>query len=206
MATLGLLNRGNMPQVLSLFDHYYKLGVHHARDFRDNTECMAFVERMRSGRKFGFIDDGHELSWKYWRLFMYTECRKIRAGQVYRILFGISSYKTQVAILLPLAMELYLKGISDWVDYPNAGNMVVFDSKKFADWGREIKPCKKDVFVGKVIDLLIARNLRAEEEGLEEEFPEGHCDSFANLLWICSCPLKYGGFGKDDLYGGEGKT
>lgn len=195
MASLGLLNRDNMPQLLSLFDHYYKLGVRHAKDFRDDTECMEFVERRKANRTFGFIDDGHELSWKYWRLYMYTECRKVRAGKIYRVLFDINSYKNQVAMIIPLTMELYLKGISDWVDYPNAGNMAVFESKKFAEWGKEIRTCRKDVFVGRVIDLMIARNLRLEEEGVEAEFPEGHCDAFANLLWICSCPLRRGGYG-----------
>lgn len=139
MAVGNIITRKNVKHLLRLFDHYYKKGIYDAMNRQDDFFCRDFMERMRAPKAFGFLDTPYVLTWKEWRFYAYPECRMNKLNSAAPILDGIKTYTGHVAAILPMLMDFYLKGIKDWLEYPNGSNWVRFYNRPYARWGDKIR-------------------------------------------------------------------
>lgn len=154
--------------LMRLFDALYKLGVEDAISIGNESQCEEFCERMFAAEKFGRIINDFEYSWREWK---YRLTQVVYEDVMYRkqclkFFDCISSYSTYLACALPVAMDFYMKGLKDYVDYPNSDNWVKFKSKGFTLWGKTPRKTNMDEFVRLITGFCYDR-MRIDQEAIE---------------------------------------
>lgn len=185
--TRNIITRKNVKYLLRLFDHYYKKGIKDAIERNDDFFCREFVEKMTAPRTFGFLDTPYSLTWKEWRFYAYPECRMNRLNSAAPILDSIKLYTGHVAAILPMLMDFYLKGINDWLEYPNSGHWARFHNRPYARWGDKIRFPSWNAVIDDLQLMMISRS------HMESEVQDGLCklafDNLSDIIWRLTRPL-----------------
>ena len=181
MGIRNVITRQNVKPLLRLFDHYYKKGIKDAMDRNDDFYCRDFAEKMRAPKSFAFLDTPYLLTWKEWRFYAYPECRMNRLNSAAPILDGIKTYTGYIAAVLPMLMDFYLKGIHDWLEYPNKGNWARFYNRPYARWGEKIRFPAWDAVLEDLQLMMIDRSHLEEE--VEDGLSRLAFDNLSEVIW-----------------------
>lgn len=139
MAVRNIINGRNLKWVLTLFDHFYKMGVIDAMEKTDQWQARDFIARMRESGTYGTIEKDYSMGWRQWLALVRYESSLQNWKTTRDILGCITSSRGYVATILPMTMAYYLKGIEDYWNNPNPINKTLFLSKKFNLWAEKIK-------------------------------------------------------------------
>lgn len=187
-----LLTRKNSKYLLSLLDYAYKQGVLSAYDTEDERYCEDFVDKYKGGTSFGLLEvQDDDISWKEWRWTLTCWARSARVYIIARDYLDHIASRNYLWAVLPVAFEFYLKGVEEWLKYPNPADLEVFRSRPKAKWlrggKREKKVFTNDEIVSEIQRICFERGRR--EKGLEGGLKQSCYDAFASTVWTLTRKL-----------------
>ena len=134
MTSANPLNRTSAPQIIRFFDICFKQGVIDACNFTDDYGAKEFVEKHKAAWDFGVLGEPDDFDWEMWRFTLYRWARhnhmtQFAANYIYKII-----KKNYLWCLLPFCMRFYLRGIEEWIQYPNEADLERFKHEGRVHW------------------------------------------------------------------------
>lgn len=190
-----LLNRKNSKKLLSLLDFVYKQGVLDAYEIDDEDACRDFIATHKANITFGLLEIGDDvMSWKEWRWVLTTWCRQARLYTVSKEYLDHITGKNYLWAVLPVAFDFYLKGIEEWLNYPNPMDIEVFRAKPRKRWDMTNAKATKNIsfeeLVNEVQRLCFERG--RDERNIEGCLKRSCYDAFAQTIWTLTRVLPKG--------------
>lgn len=187
-----LLTRKNSRYLLSLLDFAYKQGVLSAYDADDERYCEEFVSKHKDGTSFGLLEvQGEDITWKEWRWTLTCWARQARVYLIAREYLDHIAGRNYLWAVLPVAFDFYLKGIEDWVKYPNPCNLEVFKNKPKIHWiverRNDKKVIKNDEIVSEIQRICFERGRK--DKGIKGGLSQCCYDAFASTIWTLTRKL-----------------
>lgn len=128
------LDRNIAPSIIKLFDLCFRQGVLDAYEFHDDYEAKDFVARHKEAWDFAVLGKPEPYLWDEWRFTLFHWARmngmnKLAVEHIYQI-----TKKNPQWYLLPHCMCFYLKGIEEWLEFPDPTRIEIFKKGKFVHW------------------------------------------------------------------------
>lgn len=173
------INYYSSRSLIQVFNACYKMGVEDAIRIDDTIQCEEFVDKMYAPMRFGRIIHDYEMDWREWKFtlsqIMYYSNKYKNQG--IKFLDSIISYGNYLTCALPIAMDFYLQGIRDFVNYPDKCLLVRFKEQEFVKWDRKLAKIKMDDMVRDVTKFCYSRT------HLEQEAYENMLSKNKNERW-----------------------
>ena len=197
-----LINLKSYPQIVRLFDFIYKKAIMDCIDRDDVYACKEFVKERRSNKGYGMIEFEYEMTWREWKNTLYFFCLKKRLNMVALILDYINSTSTYYAVILPVAMEFYLKGVEDYIDCPYEDDYLRFSESPREVWGKPSEPHTERRMMDDMLQMVMNRRhyrfkdpIKKAQAELKEPSPTCY-DTFTECMWRLREALR----GRDTVY------
>lgn len=137
---MGFLNRTTGTQVLRFFDTCFKRGVIDAYELGDDMEAQSFLDARVEDWKFGVLGKPSDYDWRSFRVTAYWWARKAGLSSLAEDYIFKAHVKSQIGCFLLFSMRFYLKGIAEWLAYPNPVGIEVFKTATKAHWDTKGQP------------------------------------------------------------------
>lgn len=180
-----IINRTSITQILALFDYAYKRGVVDAYEEGDDARCEKFVEEMSQSSEYGLLADDFRMSTREWKFIVGSWCHERRLIRLQTKYIERIYAKNHLAAILPVVQDFYVRGVKDWLEYPNPTRVEVFKNSSRAKWlisGRDRKIMTPYDYASKVQEFCFNRERRAIK-GLEE-LPKEAFMNFSSEIWL----------------------
>ena len=128
------LNRRSAPQILRLCALCFKQGVLHAYELGDDYTAKEFLEQHKENWTYGVLGEPDDFDWKMWRFSLYRWCRYADLSNFAETyLYTVKTYNYLYCPIV-MSMRFYLKGIEEWLDYPNPVQIERFKQESKVHW------------------------------------------------------------------------
>ena len=191
-----LINIKSFSDIVRLFDFMYKKAIMDCIDVDDVRKCKDFLRDMKSNKAYALLEFEYEMTWREWKNTLYFFCLRKRLNTVALILDYVNSIYSYYAVILPVAMEFYLKGVADYIECPYQDDYLRFSEKPLEIWGRPSLPKTTRRMMDDMMQLIMDRRhrviedpMKKAESDLKEPSPSSY-DTFAECMWRLSETLK----------------
>lgn len=143
-----IIDRVLIGQMTGLLDWLYRSGVEDASIYRqDEGLIYEYIEKAGAVGAYGFLNE-HLLmmSWQEWTLRIIAKARMTSWNSAMARYFNAAGKLGQnyLSVFIPLSMVFYVRGVKDYISYPDACKMSEFQSKTRVFWTKKglktIKP------------------------------------------------------------------
>lgn len=129
-----MINRQTCKMMMKLFDVCFKKGVQDAFEADNEQWCQEFIEERREKLDFSLLDVRDSYDWKEWRIIIARWCRythnlKLCPEYLDRV-YAENFYWS----IFPIAMDFYILGVKEWLEYPNPHNLELFKFTHNEHW------------------------------------------------------------------------
>ena len=193
-----LINLTSFPKIVALLDFIYKKAIMDCIDKDDVHSCNKFLKEMKSGKKYGLIEFEYEMTWREWKNLLYFFCLRKRLNSVALIFDYINSMSTYYSVLLPVAMEFYLKGVSDFIECPYEDDYLRFSESRLEVWGKPDEARTRRRMMDDMLQLVMERRHRKIEDPMLKaksdliEPSDTNYDAFTESMWRINEHIKQG--------------
>lgn len=184
-----LINPSSYGQIIKLLDFIYKKAIMDCIDRDDVAACRQFVKTMHNKKAYGMIEFDYEMTWREWKNTLYFFCLKKRLYKVSLLLDFINSIYTYYAVILPVSMEFYLKGVEDYIACPYEGDYLRFSESPREVWGRPSAPKTNRRMMDDMLQMVLKRrhhkfdSLEAKAKSDLMEPSPANYDTFTECMW-----------------------
>lgn len=132
---VSLLNRASAQNILRLFNLSFRYGVLDAYELGDEYAAKDFLEKHRENWTYGAVGQPDDFDWKHWRFYMTSKFCMFNGltGFSERYLYSIKTYNYLFCPII-MSMRFYLKGVEEWIEYPNPSRIELFKRAGVAHW------------------------------------------------------------------------
>lgn len=187
---MSLLDRSTVKLVLRLLDFSFRQGVLDACKYQDEFRCREFIKERRENLNYGVLDIDEPLDWVEWRYILTKWSIK---GRFHKVSVKFLDRITTVNynwVILPVAQEFYIRGIEEFLEYPNGRNLELFKSKHRVHWyynGKPFKYITNDDIVTAIQDICYEK--KRKDAGKEGSPSKLSYDAFCRTVWTLTRPL-----------------
>lgn len=181
-----MINRQTSRMILKLFDTCFKKGVQDAYEADNEHWCQEFIEARHTRGDFGLLDVTDSYTWGEWRMILARWCRYTKNMKLCpKFLDRIYTTNFYWAIF-PIAMDFYILGIKEWLEYPNPLKLEIFKYESSVHW----KPMPRKGLQKMSTDDKVSyvQEFAYERERTDPD-AHGKYTSFAQELWAFTRPL-----------------
>lgn len=181
-----MINRQTAKMLLKLFETCFKQGVIDACEQDDDYWCREFIEARRTQGDFSLLDVRDSYDWKEWRMIIGRWCRYTHNLKLCTLYLDKVYTKNFYWSVFPIAMDFYMLGIEEYLEYPNPINLELFKTKSGQHW----KPMKTKIMQHMDRDEKVGyvQQFAFERERMDPE-ANGKYTAFAQEVWGFTRPL-----------------
>lgn len=181
-----MINRQTAKMLLKLFETCFKQGVIDACEQDDDYWCREFIEARRTQGDFSLLDVRDSYDWKEWRMIIGRWCRYTHNLKLCVLYLDKVYTKNFYWSVFPIAMDFYMLGIEEYLEYPNPINLELFKTKSGQHW----KPMKTKIMQHMDRDEKVGyvQQFAFERERMDPE-ANGKYTAFAQEVWGFTRPL-----------------
>lgn len=181
-----MINRQTARMILKLFDCCFKRGVIDASEVDNEHWCHEFIEARHTQRDFSLLDVTDIYDWKEWRMILARWCRYSRNMKLCPEYLDRVYKENYYWSIFPIAMDFYILGIQEWLEYPNPYKLELFKFTPSVHW----KPMPRKNLEKLTIDDKVSyiQQFAFDRERLDPE-GNGKYTNFAQDMWAYTRPL-----------------
>lgn len=181
-----MINRQTAKMILKLLDYCFKKGVEDAFDADNEHWCNEFIERRYAKRDFSLLDVTDSYDWKEWRMILGRWCRYNRNLKLCPDYLDRVYSQNFYWSIFPIAMDFYILGIQEWLEYPNPYKLELFKVTSNIHW----KPMPRKTLEKMSTDDKVSyiQQFAYERERIDPE-GNGKYINFAQEMWAFTRPL-----------------
>lgn len=189
------INRSNARQVIRLLDYCFKMGVWEASQLEDDYTVSAWLEEHKPVWGYGSLSEPDvPYDWRHWRFILFRWCRMAglsMLGETY--IDMIRKKQSYTYAIIPLSMRFYIRGVEEWLAYPNPLKLELFLQNIHTHW-KPMRPSSLQKM--NVNDYISDMQMYAYEfQRLPEEVRENigkasQFDGFIQVIWQFTRSIK----------------
>lgn len=168
MATQPIITRAIALNIISLVDFCYRKGVIDAHRISDEGLAREFLDKISEVGVYGFLnEEGATMGWQEWTLRLMAQSRMTSWNGVMTRYFSLMGKVGQnyLSAFIPVSVRFYAKGISDYIDAPNAADIALFNDRNRVYWTQEgIKQINSRQYVDDI--MLFCFDLHRRDEAI----------------------------------------
>lgn len=151
MSTPPIIDKNTVSRMISLLDWVYRLGVEAAREVEDEGLTREFLERTKEPGVYGLLSDSPlYITWQEWTLRLMSKARSTCwNGAMVQFFNRMGRFASNyLSAFLPCSLMFYRRGVSDYLNAPNAVDFAMFQSKSRVWWTKNgLKPVNNRTYV-----------------------------------------------------------
>ena len=188
------ITRKSAPEIIRLLDLCYKQGVVDAAEMEDDLSVKDWLDETVESNRYGLVCvDDPKCDWKRWRFYLLRWCRDNRMSTLgFDYIDNIRKASGIGYIIIPVSFKFYLRGVRDWLQYPNEMNMALFKSKGRLRWGAEAtsmsKILKNDDYIFIIQEYVY--ELRNKPTVEMRKITDRTIDGFEYAMWQTTRPRR----------------
>lgn len=187
---MSLIDRSTVKLVLRLLEYSFRQGVLDACKYQDEFLCREFIRQRRENHDFGTLDIGEPLDWEEWRYILTKWSMRCHIHTVCEKYLDKIVSMNYNWVIFPVAMEFYILGIEEYLEYPNIRNLELFKNKPRVHWycdGRPFKGINTESIVTMIQDICYTRK---RKDAFAQGCPSAiSYDAFCRTIWTCTRPI-----------------
>lgn len=133
-----MLDKTTARQFSVIFMELYKNGLRHACEVDDEGLVREHIEKLSQPRMFGYVGEVRE-SFTYWenRMIDIAEDKRFR-GTIVEYFSRLGRYgKSYLSVALVIAKDFYIRGLEDYMRYPDEKRIPQLDKHQYLWWGEK---------------------------------------------------------------------
>lgn len=181
-----MINRQTARMILKLFDCCFKRGVIDASEADNEHWCREFIEARRTQGDFSLLDVSDIYDWKEWRMILARWCRYTKNMKLCPLYLDKVYKENYYWSIFPIAMDFYILGVEEWLEYPNPYKIELFRYSASTHW----KPMPRKGLQKITTDDKVSyvQQFAYERERLDPA-RGGSYVNFAQEIWAFTRPL-----------------